>query len=125
MAIIVFDKDSIIKYVPAYGDNRESENPCIVNLKYISYSRVQFYAKLLASRNKGTNDVSKIYEYGQEMQKKQFVENVESISGFFIGDKEITDPAEFYESAPTQLIYEIIKAMEDSQKLSEGQRKNS
>ena len=124
-AIISFDKDTIIEYVPAYGGNRESENPCVVRLRYVPYSRVQHYAKLLSARAKNFNDASKVAEAGQEVQKKQFAENVEAVSGYFIGDREVTDASEFYETADTELVIEIIRAMESQSKLSEGQRKNS
>ena len=50
MAIISFDKDMIIDYVPAYGGNRDSDDPCIVRLKFVPYSKVQHYAKLLSAR---------------------------------------------------------------------------
>jgi len=124
MAIISFDKDMIIDYVPAYGGNRDSDDPCIVRLKFVPYSKVQHYAKLLSARGKGQNDNSKITEAAQTIQKKQFVENVESISGYYIGGGEITDPEEFYETADTDLIIEVIRAMESQSKLMEGQRKN-
>ncbi|MBI5599205.1 MAG: hypothetical protein HY890_05640 [Deltaproteobacteria bacterium] len=125
MAIISFDKDAIIEYVPAYGGNRESDDPCVVRLKFIPYSRVQHYARLISAHTKGAAGNDKIAEAAQAMQKRQFVENIESISGYFIGDREVSAPAEFYETADTDLILEIIRAMESHQKLSEGQRKNS
>ena len=123
MAIISFNKDTIIEYVPAYGGNRESENPCVVRLKYVPYSRVQHYAKILSARAKNLNNASKVTEAGQEIQRKQFVENVEGVSGYFIDEKEVTDASEFYDTADTELITEIIRAMESQSKLSEGQRK--
>ncbi|GEM_PF-2397724 len=124
MAIISFDKDTITEYVPAYGDNRESDNPCVVNIRFVPYSRVQHYARYITARTKNMNDPIKQAEVLQEAQKKQFTENIESISGYSIGDREVTDPAEFYETADTELILEIIRAMESQHKLSEGQRKN-
>ena len=124
-AIISFDKDTIIEYVPDYDNNRESENPCVVRLKFVPYSRVQIYAGLLRARAKNMNDLAKVTEAGQEIQKKQFIENVEGVSGYFIGEKEVTDASEFYDTADMELVTEIIRAMESQSKLSEGQRKNS
>ena len=69
------------------------------------------------------NDASKMAEAGQEIQRKQFTENVESISGYSVGSKEVTDPSEFYDTADTELVLEVIRAMESQSKLSEGQRK--
>lgn len=125
MAIISFDKDATVDYVPAFGGNRDSENPCIVKLKFVPYSRIQHYSRLIAARTKNASDVGKATEVGQEIQKKQFIENVESISGYFVGSREVKAPAEFYDTADTDLVLEILKAMESASKLTEGQRKNS
>jgi hypothetical protein len=124
MALISFDKDTVVDYVPEYGGNRDSDDPCVIGLKFVSYARVQHYSRVLAARTKGTSNSTKITEISQQVQKKQFVEHVASISNYFIGDREVTDPSEFYETADTDLIIEIIRAMESQSKLSEGQRKN-
>ena len=124
MALISFDKDTIIDYVPAYGGNRDSDNPCIVRMRYIPYGRVQYYGKLLAVKAKNVNDAGKVAEAGQEIQRKQFTESVESISGYSINGREVTDANELYDTADTDLIIELIRAMESQQRLSEGQRKN-
>lgn len=126
MAIIGFDKDAIIDYAPEYGGNRDSENPCVVRLRFVPYSKVQLYSRLIALKNKDAkNDATKAIEAAQTIQKKQFVESVESVSGYFVAGREVTDAAEFYETADTDLILEIIRAMESSARLTEGQRKNS
>lgn len=124
MAIISFDPDVLIDFLPEYGGNRDSDDPCVVRLKYVSYSRSQHYARVLAQKIGNTSKSSKIAEASMALQRKQFVENVESISGYFIGEREITEPGEFYDTADTALITEIIEAMESSAKLTEGQRKN-
>ena len=124
MALISFDKDTVIDYIPTYGGNRDSDNPCIVRMKYIPYSRVQHYGKLLAAKAKNVNDASKVAEAGQEIQRKQFTDSVESISGYSINAREVTTAEELYDTADTDLILELIRAMESQQRLSEGQRKN-
>lgn len=124
MAIICFDKDSVVDYVPAYGGNRESDEPCVVSLKFIPYSKVQHYSRVIASRLKEQNDAEKISEANHYVQKKQFVESVEKITNFFINDKEVDSVEVFYESADSELIIEILEAMESQQKLSKGQIKN-
>ena len=126
MAIIGFDKDAVIDYAPEYGGNRDSENPCVVRLRFVPYSKVQLYSRLIALKNKDAkNDATKAIEAAQVIQKKQFTESVESVSGYFVAGREVTDPAEFYDTADTDLILEIIRAMESSARLTEGQRKNS
>ena len=122
MAIISFDKDTLVDYIPAYGGNRESDNPCVVTLRFVPYKKVMEYKMSISVRTKG--EISKFPEVGREIQKKQFTTSVESVSGYYVGDREVTDATEFYDTAPTDLIYEVIKAMEDSAKLDEGQRKN-
>lgn len=120
--LVGFDKDEIIDYLPEYSNNRDSDDPCIVRLKFVSFSKVQGYAREIDSRvkNKGSN-VTKIT---QAIQKKQFIESVESISGYFIQDKEVTSAEEFYETADTDLVLEICRAMESQSKLNEGQKVN-
>ena len=124
MAIISFDKDTPIEYIPEYGGNRNSDDPCVVTLKFVPYSKVQVYSKLIAEKSRKINDSSKTSEVVREVQKKQFVDSVEKVSGFFVSSKEVIDAGEFYDCADTELIIEILKAMESASKLSEGQRKN-
>lgn len=123
MAIIVPDPDVLIDYIPAYGGNRESEDPCVVRMRFVPYKRIQHYASIMrqeASRGTGAS----MTEIQDAIQKRQFVESVDSISGYYVGERETQTAAEFYDSAPAELVVEIIKAMESSARLSEGQRKN-
>src|SRR3990170_5760386 len=115
MAIISFDKDAITEYVPAYGGNRDSDNPCVVRLKFVPYSRVQHYAKILSARVRGITDPARVIEMSQEVQKKQFMENVESISGYSVGDRDVSEPGDFFETADADLVIEVIRAMESQQ----------
>ena len=125
MAIISFDPEDIIDYIPEFGGNQDSDDPCIVRLRFVSHARIQHYGRIIASKIKGTSDPVKINERTEGVQRKQFVENVDSISGYIIKGKEITDPGEVYDTADATLIFELIRAMESASKLSEGQVKNS
>lgn len=124
MAIISFDRESILDYIPEYGGNRESADPCVVTLRFVPYSRVQEYSRLLAARTRGVADPVRVAELTQHVQKKQFVENVEAVSGYFVGDRKVSTPGEFFETADTDLVLEVIGAMESMSRLTEGQRKN-
>ena len=124
MALISFDRDTVVEYIPEYGGNRNSDTPCIVRLKFVPYSRVQHYSRVLAAKAKGAADPSKMAEFAHEVQKKQFTESVESVFGYYVGSKEVTDPQEFYDTADTDLVVEVLRAMESQSRLSEGQRKN-
>ncbi len=123
MAIISFDRNFVVDYMPAYAGNRESENPCVVRLKFVPYAKVQEYGRLIAIKVKGAGQ-EKLSEIGRDIQRRQFIESVESVSGYYVGANEVTDASEFYNTAPADLIFEVMKAMEDSAKLNEGQRKN-
>lgn len=125
MGITLFTKGQEIDYVPQYGGNRDSCDPAIVRLKYIPYEMVLAYGRQIAARTRVLKDQSKAIEVTHEIQKKEFLENVVSVSGFKADGAELTTAADLWEHAPTELINELILAMEDAAKLSEGQRKNS
>jgi hypothetical protein len=74
MAIISFDKDAVINFIPRYGDNRKSGDPCVVRTRYISFARSQHYTTLMAGKYKDAKgDPEKIAESDMQLQKKQFV----------------------------------------------------
>lgn len=125
MAITLFTKGQEIDYVPQYGGNRDSSDPAIVRLKYVPYEMVLAYGRQIATRTRVLKDQAKAVEVTHEIQRKEFIENVASVSGFNAGGGAITNAEDLWEHAPTELINELILAMEDAAKLSEGQRKNS
>ena len=124
MAIISFDPHSTVDYIPEYGGNRDGDEPCVVSLRFVPYSRIQHYSRVIAAQTKGESDAAKAAEITQGVQRRQFVESVESISGYYVGELEVTDSGQFYDTADTDLVIEVIRAMESAQKLTEGQRKN-
>ena len=124
MALISFDPKEVLEYVPEYGGNRGSEDPCVVRLKFVSHSRVEMYRQKIRRKSQGTNVYAKVGEIQDQVQKEQFCDSIESIEGFIVKGEEVTSPEEFYELAPDALVKELINAMEDCQVLDEGQRKN-
>ena len=122
MAIHGFAAGSIVEYVPEFGRNRESGSPCVVKLKYVPFVKTQEYARIIAARSQYAGDKSRGIEISQEVQKKQFHENVLSVSGFTVSGKEITTSEELWENASAGLIYELVSAMEDSTRLRAGLR---
>lgn len=124
MAIISFSKDTLVDYIPTYCNNRESSDPCIVRLRFVPYSKVQDYSRQIAARLKGVTDPAKQTDISREIQKRQFMESVDSISGYTVDGKVVTTAEDFYDTADTDLITEVIKAMESASRLSEGQKKN-
>lgn len=125
MAITLFSKSQEIDYIPQYGGNRDSRDPAIVRLKYVPYEMVLAYGRQIAGRTRVLKDQTRAVEVTHEIQKKEFLENVALVSGFHVEGKEIVTAEDLWEHAPTELINELILAMEDAAKLSEGQRKNS
>ena len=130
MGIICFDQDAVIPYVPEYGGNRESDEPTVINLRFIPHSKVQHYSRLILAKTKGlNNDAEKTAKVLSSVQKQQFLESVDSIDNYYVRDaegntKEVKDAEGFYQTADNDLIIEVLKAMESQQKLSEGQIKN-
>jgi hypothetical protein len=131
MAIISFDPEEILEYVPEC--ERDSDDPCIIKMKYLPVGRSKQYAKRVEQLSSGLNKGGKgfhekVGNIERRVQKEQFIDNIVSVSGFYLmkagKKKAITDPAEFYESADVGLVAEIIGAMQDSAKLSEGQQSN-
>lgn len=124
MAIISFSKDTVIDYVPEYGDNRTSESPCVVGLKFISFGESRENAKALAAKTKGADSPEKSMAISQAIQKERFLKNLAYVKGYSVDGKEVTDLEQFYLTAPGELICEILQAQECSHRLDKGQIKN-
>jgi hypothetical protein len=126
MARIVHDSEEIIDFVPE--DDRGDKDPLTIKMKFVPYGVVKKYSEIISRRSKGIRNVTKLNEIQSEVQKQQFTDNVVGVENFFVikGGKKtpVTDAGEFYEKADADLIYELIKAMEDDSKLTEGQREN-
>jgi len=124
MAIIGLKKGQIIPYVPESERYNETD-PCTLHIKYIPNAVVEDGARKIASSLKNARDTKMLVAVQQAAQKQQFIDNVVKIENYGIGGQPITTAEEFYEVADTALIQEIIRAMENADRLSEGQRKNS
>ena len=125
MAIISFSKDTLVDYVPEYGGNRQSDDPCVVRLRFVPFGEAREYSRLIAAKTVGATSQEKIMVISQALQKEQFVKHVDSVSNFSVDGKEVSDAEGFYLSAPGELIAEVLDAMQDSFRLSKGQLKNS
>lgn len=119
-----YDPESIVEYVPVYGGNREDSEPCVVRLRFINFAKAQEYARALAGKSNANTSPEKLTKLAQGVQRKMFVDSVESISNFYMGEIEVTEPSEFYDTADTELVIEIVEAMESQQKLQDGELKN-
>jgi len=120
VGIIGFTPDMVIEYVPEYGDNRRSKSPCVVGLRYVPYAKGHEYEKRRARRSTHVKGSLRLSAITREVQKQRFIENVVFVKGVFIGNREITDVAEFYDMAPRALVEEILKAGADARMLLAG-----
>lgn len=135
MAIISYDKDEVIAYIPTFNGNDKDDNPLIVNLKYIGYGKSLKYEKdttikyIAKSKGKDVSEHTGIMtEVISDIQEKQILDNIDSVENYFIfrkGEKvKITDAKIFKTTAPKELISEIALAMQDFNRLSREQVKN-
>ena len=123
MAIIGLRKGQIIPYVPE-ADRMNDTDPCTVHIRYVPNAVVQDGARKIAAGLKNANDPKLLMAVQQAAQKRQFIDNVVNIENYSIGGQAVTAAEEFYEAADVALIQEIIRAMENADRLTEGQRKN-
>lgn len=124
MAIAGFERDKTYHYIPEYAGNRDSESPCVIGLRFVSHARMNDYSAMIASKTKGVRDSGELQKIGEEVQRRQFIDNVVTVEGYLLGDKEVKDATTLYETADKDLVYEIIKAMESGTKLSAGLKKD-
>lgn len=128
MAIVSFDKNELIDYIPVA--DRDSDNPCIVRMRHVPFAVVEKYQAQLVAKMKTTKqaDADRVAAIARGIQRQQFIDSVESVSNFSVLRDgklvEIKTGEELYEAADNALITELIKAMEDAAKLTEGQAKN-
>ena len=131
MAIIAFDPEEIIEYIPV--SERGKKDPCTIHMKYVPFGKVQKYSQIIGrlnvERTKNITDDKEVMEItgatAREIQRKQFCDQIVKIENFSVKDRTITDPGEFYDKyGDERLIVEIIRAMESIARLSEGQKKN-
>lgn len=125
MAIKSVSKEDVV-FVPAYSGNREDSNPLTVTIHPMNRADADTYAKktryFQRPGSKGEWDSNAL-----SIQKKQFTDNVKSVSNFLDSDTgaEITDVERFYDEAPHPLIEEILEAILDVSRLQDTEIKNS
>ena len=139
MAQVSFSRHTVLEYVPEADRNLPAAEQMVVHMHFVpgyddksGGNSVEKYGKIGATQvlealQGVKNDIRKIEvrtSVLRKLQRRQFVENVERIENYSVDGKPVQDGGEFYDTAAEGLIIEIIRAMEDSQKLDEGQRKN-
>lgn len=123
MAIISFSKDTVIDYIPEYGDNRKSESPCVIGIKFIPFGETVELERIRAARMRGV-EPEKALDINQSLQKERFQKHIDFVRGYSVNGVAVMDAGEFYETAPAELVAEILLAMQDAFRLSKGQAKD-
>lgn len=124
MALITLDPETTYEYIPKF-DRKNSVDPLVVKLKYMSYGEYLEYVAAMAREMSTTTDSEKQTRISKAHDKKMFCKHVVGFENWIAKDGNPgTDPGEFYETNDKNLIYEINSAIQDSGILNEGQRKN-
>ena len=134
MGIVSLNKNAVVRYKPSYGGNRSSKekNPTIVGIKPMTHLAIAENTKLISEKLKeGDGSAENYTVVTQEVQKKQFIDNIDFVeNGFRTDDNGDVVPipekdiALFYESIDDDYLKELVGAMESHTRLSEGQVKN-
>lgn len=132
MAIISFDKNLSIPYVPKCDrENMGKDDVCVVWLKTSSQGnsdliRARGLRKTKAAGIKLENGEIDNAILTAEM-KQLFIENVGKIENYTIltedGERAVKDSAELYEVAEPDFVVDILTAIQKKSVLDEGQKK--
>ncbi len=125
MAIISLDPDVIIDFVPEYGGNKETKDPCVVHMRPLTYAQGQVMERSVLSKLTGKYSAAKDNKVRQGEQQAIMLKHIDSLSNYYVGEKLVADAETFFNSADTELLVEVLEALLSNTKLSEGQVKNS
>lgn len=123
MALIRFDKDKIVPYIPI--QERREKDPLVVHIKYVPAVVHDEYFMRLGLDLENVMDPEQKAKISQSHDKSMFVKQVAKVENFLGDDgNPIDDIAEFYDSIDYSLRQELLIAMRDQGRLTRGQRKN-
>lgn len=117
-----------VKFVPTFGGNRDEEeedSQTWVMISPLSRAESDKYTKQ-TKYNQKKGSKGEWESNALVIQKKQFTENVVEVHNYVDCEsgEEITDIAQFYNSAPHAVIEEILDVILDSSQLEDEERKN-
>ncbi len=119
----IFTNGRETEYVPR--SERGKTNPPHVVIKYSSNASSREAGRDLADEVGQNKNPAALNKALLTLQREKFIKHVVGLHGFKDDDgKKVTDIGWFYDNAPTALVEEILIAMEDCRRLSEGQLKN-
>jgi len=118
-----FKKEDWVTYMPAYGGNRDSEDPMTVEIHPLSFGETAKYTDAVHVKQKGRGHME---TNTSKVTRRQLVENVRNPRNVIgISGQVVETSAQLHDDTPTDLVKEIINAIEDITTLSEGEVKNS
>lgn len=121
--------EETIEYIPAYGGNRDDDDPTWILIQPMNRKESDSYRKRIEFKDRGGGfrGQGRLQSNVNEIQRNQFVDKVLEIHNFldYKTGKEIADVREFYDVAPDDLIEEIFNAILNASTLGENEIKNS
>ena len=115
-----------VKFVPAWDDNREKEDPVVVEVHPLTRREVMSYAKLIKKKlRKGFRN--EFEDNAADIQERQFLDNVGKITNLknIMTGEPVANALDLYDAPGlNDLFAEVITAMEDASVLMEGEEKN-
>ena len=121
--MILFKNGEVVKYT--LKCTRGEKDPATVSVKYMHWGEFKKWSALSAIADK-IEDSDKQFEARMDVNRKQFLEYVTGVSGFYNSSGcELTDPKDVVDMFSVELIMEVLAAMKDPVSLNEAQVKNS
>lgn len=120
--MILLKEGALIDYILIA--HRDMEDPPSFGVKYVPNKKSDFYSAEMQKKTMRTRNQDILAHIPQNMQRKQFMENIAYVKGYEDESGKALSVENFYDMAPAADVQELIRAMEDGTKMSEGDRKN-
>lgn len=118
-----FEKEDWVTYMPAYGGNRDSDTPMTVEIHPLSFGETAKYTDAVHVKQRSRGHVE---TNTSKVTRRQVIDNVRNLLNVIgISGKAVETAAQLYDDTPSDLVKEIINAIEDISILTEGEVKNS
>lgn len=118
-------KPEWVLYTPAYNGNRDSDDPMTVEIHPLSHGEVVKYTDSIHAQQR-PGFKGQIQSNASSVQRRQFKDNIRDPKNIIgLSGSPVTTAEQLYDDVPFDLVKELIDAMEDISRLSDGEIKNS
>lgn len=118
-----FKKEDWVTYMPAYGGNRDSDDPMTVEIHPLSFAETAKYTDAVHVKQRARGHME---TNTSKVTRRQIVENVRNPQNVIgISGNRVETSAQLHDDTPSDLVKEILNAIEDISTLTEGEVKNS